>query len=144
MSRRTASRALAVLLATAPLVSGAFVGLLTIVFGLGLQCAESCTGEGWQHTAGAWQWSLYPILGAIVFLAGLMTFVFVCCRRPGGALFALVMGTLVTFSGMAWSGDNWLESLDRHPMIVAVIGAIIVLGVFATLLCAPTEEDAPA
>lgn len=141
---RSASYGLAVLLAAVPLVTGAFLLLLTLVFGLGLQCDESCTGEGWQHTAGAWQWSLYPFLGAIVFLAGATTFVFVCRRRPGSALVSLALGAGVTFAGMAWSGDDWRESLGRHPLVIGLIGVILVSGVLAALLCAPTERDAPA
>ena len=140
--RRSASYGLAVLLAAVPLVTGAFLLLLTLFFGLGLQCDESCTGEDWRHTAGAWQWSLYPLLGTIVFLAGLMTFVFVCRSRPRGALVALVLGACVTFSGMAWSGDNWRESLGRHPLIVGLIAVILVSGVLSALLCAATERDA--
>jgi hypothetical protein len=137
---RTASKGLAVLLAAVPMVAGGFLLLLTLYAG-GLQCDESCTGADWRHTAGAWQWSLYPALGAIVFLAGLITFVFVARSRPGGAMVALVLGTLVTFSGMAWSGDNWRESLGRHPLVVGLIAMIIVSGVVAALLCAPTEAD---
>jgi len=135
MTSRTASRTLAAV----PLVTGAFILLLTLDF-TGLQCDESCTGEGWQHTAGAWQWSLYPVLGAIVFLAGLMTFVSVCRSRPGGAFGALVLGTLVFFSGLAWSGDDWRQSLGRNPLVIGLIAVIIISGVLAAILCAPTEE----
>jgi hypothetical protein len=140
---RSVSYGLAVLLAAVPLVTGAFLLLLTLLFGLGLQCDESCTGEDWQHTGGAWQWSLYPVLGGIVFLAGAMTFISVCRSRPGNALVSLALGACVTFSGMAWSGDNWCESLGRHPLIVGLIACILVSGVLAALLCAPTERDAP-
>ena len=142
MSRST-SYGLGVLRAAVPLVTGAFLLLLTLVFGLGLQCDESCTGEDWRHTAGAWQWSLYPVLGAIVFLAGAMAFISVCRSRPGSALVSLALGASVTFAGMAWSGDNWRESLGRHPLVVGLIAVILVSGVLAALLCAPTERDSP-
>jgi hypothetical protein len=134
------SQALAATLAMVPLIAGAFVGLLTFLFS-GLQCDDSCTGEGWQHTAGAWQWSIYRVLGGIVFLAGVMTFVFVCRRRPGGAFLSVALGTLVFFSGLAWSGDNWRESLGRHPLLVGLIAVIVISGALASLLCAPTEPD---
>jgi hypothetical protein len=134
------TQTLAATLAMVPLIAGAFVGLLTLLVS-GLQCDESCTGEGWQHTAGAWQWLLYPALGGIVFVAGVMTFVFVWRRRPAGAFVALTLGTFVFFSGLAWSGDNWRESLGRHPLLVGLIAVIVISGVLAALLCAPTEQD---
>jgi hypothetical protein len=125
--------------AAVPLHAGAFVALLTLYVS-GSQCDESCTGEGWQHTAGAWQWSVYPVLGAIVFLAGVMIFVFVCRWRPGGAFAPLAPGTVV-FSGLAWSGDHWRESLAGHPVLIGLIAAIVISGVLGALLCAPTEKD---
>jgi UDP-N-acetylmuramyl pentapeptide phosphotransferase/UDP-N-acetylglucosamine-1-phosphate transferase len=128
------------MLAAAPLMSGAFVLLVTL-YVTGLQCDESCTGEDWRHTAGAWQWSLYPVLGGMMFVAGLMTFVFVCRNRPGGAFGALVLGTLVFFSGLAWSGDNWRESLGRNPLVVGLIAVIVISGVLAALLSAPTQTE---
>jgi len=141
---RSASYGLGVLLAGVPLVTGAFLLLLTLVFGLGLQCDESCTGEDWQHTAGAWQWSLYPAEDGIERpLPGSMAFISVCRSRPGSALVSLALGAGVTFAGMAWSGDNWGESLGRHPLVIGLIAVILVSGVLAALLCAPTERDAP-
>jgi hypothetical protein len=122
------------------MVTGAFVLLLTFLLG-GLQCDESCTGEDWRHTAGAWQWSLYPALGAIVCLAGIVTFVFVARRRPGAALAALALGTVVFFSGLVWSGENWDVSLARHPLLVGLIACIVISGVVAALLSAPTGQD---
>jgi hypothetical protein len=117
MTRRAASRAFAALLAAVPLVTGAFLLLLTLLFS-GLQCDESCTGDDWHHTASAWQWSVYPALGAIVFLAGVMTFVFVCRRGPGGAFASLALGTVVFFSGLAWSGDNsWRFHVQASPQV---------------------------
>ena len=141
MGDRTASRALAVMLAAVPLVSGAFVLLLSLLFGVLGQCDESCTGTDWHHTAGAWQWLVFPALGGIVFLAGLMTFVYVSRRRPGSAFVATVVGTVAFFSGLAWSGHNWHQSLGRHPLIVGLIAVIVISGVLAALLGAPTEQD---
>jgi hypothetical protein len=125
------------------MVTGGFLLLVTFLF-VGLQCDESCTGEDWRHTAGAWQWSVFPVLGATVCLAGVMTFAFVCRSRPGAALIALVLGTVVTFAGMAWSGDNWRVSLDRHPLVVGLIAVILASGVIAALLSTPTEQGSGA
>jgi hypothetical protein len=134
------ARRLAAALAAVPLHAGALVGLLALYVG-GSQCDESCTGEGWQHTAGAWQWSLYPVLGAIVFLAGVVTFVFVRRRRPGGAFASLAVGTVVFFAGLAWSGDGWRESLTRHPLIVGLIACIVIAGALAALLSAGSDPE---
>ncbi len=116
---RSVSHTLAVALAIIPLAASLIVLLMTLVFGLGLQCDESCTGEDWHHTAGAWQWEVQPIVGAIVFLSGLALFVSVLGSRPGRAFAALALGALVTFLGAAWTGDNWRDSLERHPPMMA-------------------------
>ena len=121
------------------MTAGAFVGLLALYVG-GAQCDEACTGGDWQHTAGSWQWFVYPALGAIVFLAGVMTFAFVARSRPGRALVALAAGTLVFFYGLAWSGDEWRAGLGRHPLILGLIAGIVVSGVLAALLAAPGSD----
>jgi hypothetical protein len=97
------AQTLAATLAMVPLIAGTFVGLLTLLVS-GLQCDESCTGEDWQRTAGAWQWLLYPALGGIVFVAGVMTFVFVRRRRPAGAFVALTWERSSSFRG--WPGPG--------------------------------------
>jgi hypothetical protein len=113
--------------------------LLTLYVG-GAQCDEACTGGDWRHTAGAWQWWLYPVLGAFVFLTGIMTFVFVTRRRPGRAFASLAAGTLIFFSGLAWSGDDWRQSLARHPLVFGLIAVVVICGALAALLCAPASD----
>lgn len=67
MIKDRTTQTLAATLAMVPLIAGAVVGLLTLLVS-GLQCDESCTGEGWQHTAGAWQFAVIVISGVLAAL----------------------------------------------------------------------------
>jgi hypothetical protein len=51
-------------------------GTVGLLWGLGLQCDESCTGQDWQHTAGAGQWTVLTVAGLAVFAAGIALVLF--------------------------------------------------------------------
>ncbi len=123
-----------------PLVGSGFVALAGLTWGVGLQCDESCTGDGWQHAAGAPQWTLLAILGFVVFAAGIALFAFVCRRRPWAALAALLVGfgTIVVALGM-WH-ETVLDDLQRNPVPTGVFALVLLSGAFAALLCAPEER----
>jgi hypothetical protein len=131
-------RGLAILCATVPLVGSAFVALTGLVWGLGLQCDESCTGDGWQHTAGAPQWTLLTILGFVVFAAGISLFTFVCRSRPWHALGALGTGVAALASVVAMSEENLWEHV--HPVALGALALVLLAGLFAALLCASVER----
>jgi hypothetical protein len=135
---RTLSFAIAI--AAAPLAGSAFVALAGLTWGLGLQCDESCTGEGWQHTAGAPQWTLLAVLGFVVFGCGIVLFVFVCRCRPLLALAALATGAAALFASLAPWETDWGEELQRHPLPFGALALVLLAGVFAALLCAPVER----
>ena len=133
-------RGLAILCAAVPLVGSAFVALAGLTWGVGLQCDESCTGDGWQHTAGAPQWTVLTILGFVVFAAGISLFVFVCRRRPWAALAALLIGfgAIVVALGM-WH-ETVLDDLQGNPVPTGGFALVLLSGVLAVLLCAPVER----
>ena len=106
---------LAVLLACLPRVVSGLVLLGSFVFGLGLKCDESCTGDGWRHTADAWQWNVIPLLGAVAFVAGTTLLVSVWRPRPGRALAALIVGTAVTLAVATGLQPLSRDELARHP-----------------------------
>jgi len=139
MARR-GTQGLALLLATFPLVLSALVALTGFVWGLGLQCDENCTGEDWQHTAGAPQWTGLTMLGFVVFGCGIAMFVFVYRSRPWHALVALALGVVMTLSALAFRGSLSVGHLDRHPMGVAFVAGSLCVGVLASFLCAPAEK----
>jgi hypothetical protein len=133
-------RGLAILFATVPLVGSGFVALTGLFWGMGLQCDDTCTGDGWQHTAGAPQWTLLAILGFVVFAAGIALFAFVCRSRPWAALAALLVGfgTIVVALGM-WH-ETVLDDLQRHPVPTGAFALVLLSGAFAALLCAPVKR----
>jgi heme/copper-type cytochrome/quinol oxidase subunit 3 len=136
---RPRTHGLALFLAAFPLVASAFVALFGLVWGQGLQCDESCTGEDWQHTAGAPQWTLLTIAGFVVFAAGIALFVSVYRSRPWHALGSLAIGAATFVIGLTYSGIDWYEELHRHPLTFGAIACMVISGVLAALLCAPTE-----
>jgi hypothetical protein len=136
MSKRSATRGLALLLAAFPLVGSAFVALAGLVWGLGLQCDESCGGDDWQHTAGAPQWTALTVMAFVVFASGVALFVFVYRSRPWQALAAIGCGTVTLVSALSFWGADWNDELDRHPLTFGALAAIIILGVIAAFLSA--------
>jgi hypothetical protein len=131
-------RGLAILVRRVPLVGSGFIALTGLVWGVGLQCDESCTGDGWQHTAGAPQWTLLTILGFVVFTAGISLFTFVCRGRPWHALGALAAGAAVLASVLGMSEGNLWE--DVNPVALGALALVLLAGLFAALLCAPEER----
>jgi hypothetical protein len=131
---------LAIAIAVVPLAGSGFFALAGLTWGLGLQCDESCTGDGWQHTAGAPQWTLLAALGLFVFACGVALFAFVCRCRPWRALAALATGAASLFASLALSGTQWHEEVQRHPLPVGALALVLLAGVFAALLCAPEER----
>jgi hypothetical protein len=131
-------RGLAILCAVVPLVGSGFVALAGLVWGMGLQCDDSCTGDGWQHTAGAPQWTLLTILGFVVFAAGISLFAFVCRSRPWHALGALAAGATALASVLGMSRGNLWDNV--HPLALGALALVLLAGLFAALLCAPVER----
>jgi hypothetical protein len=134
MGKRSATHGLAVLLAAFPLVGSAFVALAGLVWGLGLQCDESCGGDDWQHTAGASQWTVLTVMAFVVFGSGIALFIFVYRSRPWQALTAIAFGTVVLVSALSFWGTVWNDELERHPLTFGALAAIILLGVVAAFL----------
>jgi hypothetical protein len=128
---------LALFLAAFPLVGSACIALFGLVWGLGLQCDETCNGEDWQHTAGAPQWTVLTVAGFVVFAAGIALFVFVYRAQPWPALAALGFGTLTLVGTLSWWGTNWGDELARHPLSYGALACVLLSGALASLLCAP-------
>ena len=137
--RRSPSRLLALLLACVPVAAGGLV-LLFSLYGLLAQCDEACTGGDWRHTAGAWQWKALVGLGALTFVLTLAFFASVVQARPWRGLAALAGSALVALLGFAWSGDNWIETLERHPPLLAAIALVLGAGFFAAMLCVEPQD----
>ena len=144
MSDRPPPPRLAVLLACVPWVVSGVVLLGSLLFGLGLQCDESCTGDGWRHTAGAWQWDLIPLLGVVAFVAGTTLLVSVWHRRPGRAFAALLVGTISALAVAGGLQSFSHDELARHPKTVGACALIVFAGLFASFLCAPSEPAGDA
>jgi hypothetical protein len=136
---RPRTHGLALFLAAFPLVGSALAALIGFVWGLGLQCDESCTGDGWRHTAGAPQWAVLTILGFVVFGCGIALFAFVYRSRPWAALTALLLGGATAFGALAWWERGSLSHVDRHPLTAGAVGVLFVSGVLAAFLSAPSE-----
>jgi hypothetical protein len=128
---------LALFLASFPLVGSAFIALFGLVWGLGLKCDENCTGEDWQHTAGAPQWTVLTVAGLVVFAAGIALFVFVYRAQPWPALAALGFGTVTLVGTLSWWGTNWSKELPRHPLSFGALACILLSGALASFLCVP-------
>jgi hypothetical protein len=135
--RRSGAHGLALALAAFPLVGSAFSALFGLVWGLGLQCDESCTGEDWQHTAGAPQWTALAVAGFVVFAAGIGLFVCVYRARPWAALAALGAGAVTLVAALTWWGTNWSDELGRHPVSFGALACVVLSGVLSAFLCAP-------
>ncbi len=130
-------RGTALFLAAFPLVGSALIALFGLVWGLGLQCDENCTGEDWQHTAGAPQWTALTVAGFAIFAAGVALFVSVYRGRPAAALTALAFGTLTLVGTLTWWGNDWSLELGRHPLSFGAVGCVLGSGALAAFLCAP-------
>jgi hypothetical protein len=141
MSDRPPPAGLAVLLACVPWVGSRLVLVASLFFGLLSQCDESCTGDGWRHTAGAWQWNVIPLLGVVAFAAGTTLLVSVWRGRPGRAFAALLVATFAALAVAAGVQPFSHDELARHPKTVAACALIFFAGLFASLLCAPREPD---
>jgi hypothetical protein len=135
--RRSAAHGLALALAAFPLVGSAFIALFGLVWGLGLQCDESCTGEDWRHTAGAPQWTVLTVAGFVVFAAGIALFVFVYRARSWPALVSVAVGAVTAVAALSWWGVTWSAELSRHPLAYGTFACVVLAGVVASLLCAP-------
>jgi hypothetical protein len=136
---RPRTHGLALFLAAFPLVASAFVALFGLVWSQGLQCDESCSGEDWQHTAGAPQWTVLTVAGFLVFAAGIALYVSVYRCRPWPALGSVVIGAATFVAGLSYSGISWNEELHRHPLTFGAIACLVVGGVVAAFLSAPTD-----
>lgn len=139
---RSRTHGLALALAAFPLVGSALVALWGLVWGLGLQCDESCTGEDWQHTAGAPEWTALTVAGFVVFASGAALFVLVYRARPWPALACVAVGALTTVAALSWWGTDWNEELARHPLSFGAFGCVVLSGVLAAFLCASAEARA--
>ena len=128
------------LCAAVPLVGSAFVALTGLTWGVGLQCDESCTGDGWEHTAGAPQWTVIAILGFVVFAAGIALFAFVCRGRPLAALAALLLGTGAIAGALGLWHESLLDDFSRHPVPTGAFALVLLSGLFAVLLCVPVRR----
>ena len=135
--RRSGGQRLALALAAIPLAGSACIALFALVWGLGLQCDESCTGEDWQHTAGAGQWTVLTLAGLAVFAAGIALVGFVYRRRSRPALACVAFGTLTIVVTLTWWGMDLILELGRHPGAFAAFGCVLLAGALAALLCAP-------
>jgi uncharacterized membrane protein YhaH (DUF805 family) len=144
MSDRPPPPGLAVLLACVPWVVSGLVLVASLFFGLLAQCDESCTGDGWRHTAGAWQWDLIPLLGLVAFVAGTTLLVSVWRRRPRRAFTALLVGTVAALAVAGGLQPFSHDELARHPKTVGACALIFFAGLFASLLCAPGEPGGEA
>jgi predicted membrane channel-forming protein YqfA (hemolysin III family) len=125
------------MLAAFPLVGSALMALWGLLWGLLVQCDESCSGEDWQHTADAPQWTLLAVLGVLVFAAGIATFVCVYRSRPWAALATLAAGALLLVLGLGFYGTNWGDEFHRHPLAIGAFMCVLLSGVLAAFLSAP-------
>jgi hypothetical protein len=114
---------LALFLAAFPLVGSAF-----------------SNGDDWRHTAGAPQWTVLTVAGFVVFAAGIALFVFVYRAQPWSALAAVGFGTVTLLSTLSWWGTNWSKELARHPLSFGALACILLSGVLASFLCAPSRS----
>ena len=139
--RRSGAHGLALALAAFPLVGSALIALFGLAWGVGFQCDESCTGEGWRHTAGAPQWTVLTVAGFVVLAAGVALFVCVYRARPLAALVCVAVGALTAVATLSWWGTNWSDELGRHPLGFGAFACIVISGVLAALLCANVGPD---
>lgn len=109
-----------------------FVGFLA----QGLQCDETCHGEDWRTTRGAWQWDGLLALGITTFVAGTALIAFVAFRLPWAALVSLLVGTSATIGGAIWWYPGGLEHLERHQTAILVGLAVFFAAFFAVRLAA--------
>ena len=117
-----------------------FVALAGLTWGEGLQCDESCTGDDWQHTAGAPQWTVLTILRFVVLAAGIALFALVCSGRPRAALAALLLGTGAVAGALGLWHESLLDDFMRNPVPTGAFALVLLAGLFAVLLCAPVER----
>jgi hypothetical protein len=137
--RRSPSRLVALLLACVPVAAGGLV-LLFSLYGLLAQCDEACTGGDWQHTGGAWQWKALAVLGVLTVVLTLAFFASVVKARPWRGLAALAGSALVALLAFARSGDNWMETLEHHSLLLAAIALVLGAGFFAAMLCGEPHD----
>jgi hypothetical protein len=73
-----------------------FLGSLLLTL---MRCDEGCTGEGWSHTPGAWQWDAFPILSGMALLASGVGVASALRRRAGDAhiAYALSVGAMLVW-----------------------------------------------
>ena len=138
--KRSATHGLALFLAAFPLVGSAFIALAGLVWGLGLQCDETCGGDDWQHTAGAPQWTVLTVMSFVVFGSGIALFAFVYRSRPRQALTALAVGAVTLVTALTFWGTDWNDELRRHPVTYGAIAVIVVMGALAAFLSTPEER----
>jgi hypothetical protein len=141
--KRSPTHGLALFFAAFPLVGSAFVALAGSVWGMGLQCDENCTGDDWQHTAGAPQWTVLAVMALVVFVSGIALFAFVYRSRPWQALAALACGTTALVSALSFWGTDWNDEFRRHPLTFGALAAILLSGALAAFLSAPADNAAP-
>lgn len=102
-----------VLAVIAACITWAYAGLFLVVgfFVSGLRCDEGCTGEGWRHTPGAWQWDVFAALGVASFVAGCAFVYFIWKRRRFRAAVALTLGLAAALALLiALDPDGWWSS----------------------------------
>ncbi len=119
----------------------AFSGLIllgTLVWG-GLRCDDACGGSGWRHSADAPQWTLLPLGGAALFLAGLAFVIFIWRGRRILALTTFVLAATAAFVGLEAFSPDWNEHIGRNPGATQLVGAVI-LGALGAVFLASRED----
>ncbi len=88
----TLRRMTALALAFAGWSLSAVVFLISLVWGIGLRCDDSCGGPGWRRSSAGWQWDGVVALGALSLLAGTVLLVLVWRRRTNYAVISFGVG----------------------------------------------------
>lgn len=113
--------------------------LAGLVWGLGLRCDETCTGDSWRHTQDAWQWNLVVVVGIGAFTAGLALVLFVCLRRPRSAATAALAEAACGAALASALAPGWWEHPNRNIVPLVLTAATAACAAAAALLT--SEHD---
>jgi hypothetical protein len=137
-----ARRRLALLAAAIAWVWSWWALLVGLVWGLGLRCDEACTGGGWRHAPGAWQWYLVAAMGVGAFAAGLALVLLVWRRRARAAAVAAVVEALCGAALATMLAPGWWEHIDsRNVRPLALTAACAACAAIAVLLTPRTTAE---
>lgn len=143
-ARRTCSHSRRIAAVAAAVVAWAFSGfvlLAAFVWGVLLRCDESCGGDGWRRTNGAWQWHAVTALGVVAFAFGAALVYFVWAGRRVRAAFAVALGLGATSALGTAMSPGWAFHLDRRtPADVVILAVGISAPLLALALTAPRGE----